>query len=217
MLHSFAGGGDGAFPYAGLISDASGALYGTTAYGSGAPGYGTVFKLTPSATPGGAWTESVLHSFAGGGDGAYPFAGLISDASGALYGTTLYGSGAPGYGYGTVFKLTPPATAGGAWTESVLHSFAGGGDGAYPYAGLISDASGALYGTASQGGGAGWGTVFELTVSASFVGVPGQANCRGQSISFLARRYGGIAHAAASLGFASVTDLQNAVAAYCGG
>ncbi|HYU13540.1 MAG TPA: choice-of-anchor tandem repeat GloVer-containing protein, partial [Stellaceae bacterium] len=94
-LYSFTGtGGDGAFPVAGLISDASGALYGTTWYGGGA-GVGTVFKLTPPAAPGGGWTETVLYSFTGtGGDGEHPYAGLISDAPGALYGTTLYGVGA---------------------------------------------------------------------------------------------------------------------------
>ena len=63
-----------------------------------------------------------------GADGAYPNAGLISDASGALYGTTVYGGA--NNNAGTVFKLMPPGVAGGAWTESVLHSFSVG-DGGY--------------------------------------------------------------------------------------
>ena len=115
-----------------------------------------------------------------------------------------------------MFKLTPPAKTGAAWTESVLHSFTGG-DGAQPVAGLMSDASGALYGATISGGAYNDGTVFKLALTATFVGVPGQANCTGQSISFFARQFGGIAHAAAALGYASVTDLQNAVRAYCGG
>ncbi|MBV8740112.1 MAG: hypothetical protein JO007_23225 [Alphaproteobacteria bacterium] len=56
-----------------------------------------------------------------------------------------------------------------------------------------------------------------MTLSATFNGVPGKANCTGQSISFMAKKYGGIAHAAESLGYTSVAALQNAVLAYCGG
>jgi uncharacterized repeat protein (TIGR03803 family) len=210
VLHAF--GGDGTTPEAGLIADASGALYGTTAQDG-------VFKLTPPGATGGPWTETVLYSFIGGGDGAAPVAGLIADASGALYGTTQAGGGtgcAGGLGCGTVFKLTPPTTTGGTWTESVLYSFTGGTDGANPVAGLIADTSGALYGT-TEGGGSGGGTVFKLTLPATFAGVPGQANCHGQSISFLANTYGGIAAAATALGYASVKDLQDAVTNYCAG
>jgi uncharacterized repeat protein (TIGR03803 family) len=161
-LYDFQNHGDGGYPNAGLIFDASGALYGTTTVG-GTDRVGSVFKLTPPATPGGAWTEIVLYSFTGGsGDGANPYGGLIFDASGALYGTTNAGGTAA---LGTVFKLTPPATSGGAWTESVLYSFKGGSDGANPYAGLIFDGSGALYGTTNAGGTPGFGTVFKLTPS----------------------------------------------------
>jgi uncharacterized repeat protein (TIGR03803 family) len=81
VLHSFTGP-DGAIPYAGLVLDAAGNLYGTTLFG-GSSGYGTVFKLSPSGA------ETVLHSFTNaGGDGAYPFAGLLVDTVGNLYGTT---------------------------------------------------------------------------------------------------------------------------------
>jgi uncharacterized repeat protein (TIGR03803 family) len=118
-------------------------------------------------------------------------------------------------GCGTVFKLKPPGATGGTWTETVLHSFTGT-DGADPEAGLIADASGALYGT-TGGGAGGNGTVFKLTLPAAFAGTPGQANCRGQSISFLANTYGGMAAAATAFGYASVQDLQNAVTNYCAG
>jgi uncharacterized repeat protein (TIGR03803 family) len=211
VLHTFSWS-DGAYPYGTLIADASGALYGTTANGGLDQNYGTVFQLTPPATTGGAWTETVLYRFTGG-DGANPYAGLISDASGVLYGTA---SGGGAGNSGTVFKLTPPATTGGAWTETVLHSFTGG-DGAQPIAGLMSDASGALYGANIGGGANNEGTVFKLPVPATFVGVPGQGNCLGQSISLLAREYGGIAHAAAVLGYATVTDLHDDILGFCGG
>ena len=131
VLHSFDGSGtDGTYPSAGLIFDAAGNLYGTTQVG-GYYGGGTVFELTPTA--GGAWTENVLFSFDGTG-GAVPFAGLIFDGAGNLYGTTYEGGT---YSNGTVFELTP--TAGGGWTEQVLHGFGNGTDGYYPHAGLIFD------------------------------------------------------------------------------
>jgi uncharacterized repeat protein (TIGR03803 family) len=206
----FSGYGDGG-PHAGVMADGSGALYGTTFRG-GDNNIGTVFKLTPPAVAGGTWTETVLHSFSGS-DGAYPEAVLISDASGALYGTTDYGGA---NNAGTVFKLTPPAVAGGTWTQTVLHSFSGS-DGAYPSAGLISDASGALYGTTLSGGVFGWGTVFSLMTPVTFVGVPGQATCNGQTVSTLANRYGGMPAAAGALGYASVQALKNGIQSYCGG
>jgi uncharacterized repeat protein (TIGR03803 family) len=265
ILYTFTGGNDGKNANAGLFADASGALYGTTIYG-GTGSNGTVFKLTPPTTTGGAWTETVLHSFmpagsegglpetgaliadasgalygttlSGGNGGtvfkltppttmngewtetvlisglARPYAGLIADASGALYGTAYFGGTS---GFGSIFKLTPPTTTGGTWTETVLYSFTGGVDGAYPQAGLIADASGTLYGTTAAGGSGnpGYGTVFKLTFPTVFVGLPGQANCVGQSISVLAKKYGGISAAPKALGYASVADLQNAVKGYC--
>ena len=155
---------DGGAPFAGLIADEHGALYGTTANG-GSSSNGTAFKLTPPAKGQTAWTETVLYSFCsqpGCSDGTGLQAGLITDKSGALYGTTSGG----GTGFnGTVFKLTPPATGQTQWTESVLHSFGftGSGDGGAPVAGLIADEQGALYGTTSGGGTGSNGTVFKLT------------------------------------------------------
>jgi uncharacterized repeat protein (TIGR03803 family) len=168
VLHSFRNNGeDGYYPDAGLVFDASGNLYGTTNEG-GAHAVGTVFQLTPHED--GSWSERVLHSFNNnfnfsGKDGFYPEAGLVFNAAGSLYGTTLYGGV---YGAGTVFELTP--TAEGDWSERVLHSFnSNGKDGYYPYAGLILGPSGNLYGTTYAGGAYDYGTVFEVAPTAGGV------------------------------------------------
>ena len=119
-----------------------------------------------------AATETTVYTFQGGVDGATPQASLVMDAGGNLYGTTLAGGGSTACsgGCGTVFKLTPVAL--GAYTESVLYAFQGGADGAMPYAPLILDSSGNLYGVASRGGNqacqygpSGCGTVFKITPS----------------------------------------------------
>jgi uncharacterized repeat protein (TIGR03803 family) len=151
---------DGANPSGGLIQDAAGNLYGTTSLG-GANGAGTVFKVDD------AGQETVLYSFCSASnctDGSQPGGGVIEDAAGNLYGTTADGGA---NGVGTIFKLAPPAEPGGAWTETVLHSFAGlSNDGAFPGSGLIQDAAGNFYGTTPLGGAnvyVGYGgTVFEL-------------------------------------------------------
>jgi uncharacterized repeat protein (TIGR03803 family) len=144
--------GDGANPRAGLIVDSSGALYGTTTFG-GAAGKGAVFKLTPPATPSGVWTESVLYSFTGLSDGAYPTTGLTFATRGALYGTNT----------GVVFMLTPPVPPATAWTPTILHSFSGGEDGGSPVGSLVVDTNGALYGATLEGGVRVGGRVFKLT------------------------------------------------------
>ena len=79
------------------------------------------------------------------------------DAAGNLYGTTI---GAGTYSCGSVFKLT---ASGGGWIYTSLHDFTGGIDGGYPIGNVIFDASGNLYGTASQAGAYGYGTVWEIT------------------------------------------------------
>lgn len=159
ILYSFHGGSDGANPYAGLIFDKNGALYGTTS-GGGYNGAGTVFKLTPS---GSGYSESILCRFGrGGNEGANPAAGLIFDKSGALYGTTVGGGH---YGFGTVFKLTPLRSS--EYGETILLSFGGRDGGAHPYAGLLFGKKGELYGTTSGGGRFGFGTAFKLTPSGS--------------------------------------------------
>ncbi len=155
VLYTFTGGSDGSQPYGGLIFDAAGNLYGTT-YRGGTADAGTVYQLTPGQ--GGAWTETVLYSFAGGADGLGPQCDLNFDPAGNLYGTTNNG-GAPGNGI--VFELTPPAQQGGAWTEVVLHRFLTK-EGSSPRAAVIFDKSGSLYGTLANNGGHNAGAVFRL-------------------------------------------------------
>jgi len=161
ILHSFTGrDGDGALP-SGLSMGKNGMLYGTS-FGGGDYGYGTVFELIPPQ-PGGAWKARALYSFTGqNGDGSGPYSGVTIGPSGALFGTTSGGGAA---NVGTIFELTPPSVAGGAWSESILHSFTGlNGDGAYPEAGLVFGSAGVLYGTTYGGGDLGAGTVFRFTL-----------------------------------------------------
>ncbi|HWY21097.1 MAG TPA: choice-of-anchor tandem repeat GloVer-containing protein [Candidatus Acidoferrum sp.] len=225
VLYSFTGGVDGSFP-SGVIRDTAGNLYGTTLYGGHlacrppfATGCGTVFKIDATGK------KTGVHNFAGGADGASPYAGVIRDAAGNLYGTTLMGGDVAcnsGIGCGTVFKLdpsgtqtvlykftnVPDATAPGSLTrdakdnfygmgdygglsnigavfkldssgkETVLYSFHGTTDGAFPWlgVGVVLDAAGNLYGTTWVGGSFGKGTVFKVdsagreTVLYSFTG-----------------------------------------------
>jgi uncharacterized repeat protein (TIGR03803 family) len=166
-LYSFQGFSDGAQPRTALTLDPAGVLYGTTQYG-GPANAGTVFKLTPPACPTETWTEDLLYSFeaTGGGVTSYPNS-LALGNGGALYGTTQLdglANCAPRGGCGTLFKLTPPASPGGVWTETVLYSFTGGTDGAFPSS-LVRGPYGALFGTTSNGGTStacfgGCGTVF---------------------------------------------------------
>jgi uncharacterized repeat protein (TIGR03803 family) len=162
LLHEFTDGSDGAFPYGGLVIDPSGVLYGTASQ-AGTSGHGVVFALDPPASPSGAWVESVLFNFPGGAAGAMPEAALLRGANGALYGTTLAGGA---YYAGIAFELAPPAAPGGLWTERVLHSFGSAGDGSSPEAALTYS-GGVLYGTTNLGGANDYGTVFSLTPPAS--------------------------------------------------
>jgi uncharacterized repeat protein (TIGR03803 family) len=175
VLWSFTGGNDGANPPAGLITDESGALYGTTSAGGACAFCGTVFKLTPPDNGESTWKLATLYSFSGGSDGLNPLSTLIADGTGALYGTTNSGGascGAVFLGCGVVFKLTPPASGETPWTETVLWTFTGS-DGAGPFAGVIADDRGALYRTTGFGGNVnnpqgpcdsfGCGVVFKLT------------------------------------------------------
>lgn len=169
ILYGFTGvaNADGAFPQGSLIADASGALYGTTSQGGIATstdqeGNGTVYKLTPPVNGQGAWTTTIIYRFTGSPDGSQPHATLLLGKNGELYGTTYTGGAA---GEGTIFELTPPASPGGKWTETVLHSFEdlNGNDGAIPgEEQLVADSFGSLYGTTSQGGLYGDGTFFIL-------------------------------------------------------
>jgi uncharacterized repeat protein (TIGR03803 family) len=165
-LFSFAKGN---VPNGELILDAAGNLYGTTLFGGTGVcllpggeefGCGTVFKVDPSGK------ETVLYNFcsaSGCTDGSNPSAGLLMDAKGNLYGTTLEGGTGTCTGQlfpacGTVFELSASGT------ETVLHTFTGvAPDGAFPYSRLIMGANGNLYATASEGGKFANGVVFEIT------------------------------------------------------
>jgi uncharacterized repeat protein (TIGR03803 family) len=160
-LHTFSKD-DGSAPDTQLVFDSAGNLYGTTLYG-GAYNQGIVFKLTPQ--PDGTWTETIVHNFGKGSDGANPYGTLLLDSAGNIFGTTdgggIYNSicEQTGGSCGIVFELSPTATG---YTEKILHNFGNGLDGATPYAGLIFDSAGNLYGTTGYGGSHTWGTVFEL-------------------------------------------------------
>lgn len=156
VLHNFAGGNDGSFPASSVIQDAAGNLYGTTDNG-GPSNAGVVWKITS------AGHESVLYAFSAGSDGGYPFSDLIRDSNGNLYGTTFGGGDAACSSYlngcGTVFKIDATGH------ESVLHTFEGGLDGEYPYAGLVMDSARNLYGATAYDDGAnfvGGGQVFKI-------------------------------------------------------
>lgn len=160
ILHSFAGP-DGGVPGPGnLLFDRAGNIYGTTTYG-GANGEGVAYELSPS---GGGWTEQVLYSFTGNPDGssqdgAKPYGGLIFDAAGDLYGTTIQGGSC--WPCGTLFELSPSS---GNWTETILHDFNIENDGSCPVGTLLMDPQGNLYGT-DGGCDAPEAQIFELTPS----------------------------------------------------
>ena len=163
VLYSFAGGADGAAALSDLAFDQAGNLYGTTS-GGGAPGNGIVFELTPPTRQGDGWTETVLHRFLGH-EGTSPRAAVIFDKKGAIYGT-LANNG--GFSAGAVFRLEPPATQGGAWTEKTIYRFRRP-NGYGPLCSLILF-KGSLYGTTVIGGASGVGTIFQLSPPASHYG-----------------------------------------------
>ncbi len=166
VLYRFTGGSDGAQPYAGLEKGPDGNFYGTTTQGGGGSctgGCGTVFRITP------AGVETVLYRFAGGTDGSFPFSRLHADKHGNLFGTTLK-DGDPSCACGTVFELASDGT------ETVLHIFAGGSDGASPQSPLVADENGNLFGSTSKGGGNsgcgfGCGTIYEVAAHNTHVSI----------------------------------------------
>lgn len=167
-LYEFSGGSDGQYPIGGVVIGEDGALYGTTQQG-GDTGDGTVYALRPPATICKSitcyWDETILHTFTGVPDGINPgVVSLVFDSAGNIYGATTNGGT---YDNGTTFELTP---TGGAYTESILHSFGHDQDGAFPEAGVILDSAGNVYGTTGAGGTGrgcdyGCGTVYQLTPS----------------------------------------------------
>ena len=158
VLYSFTVGADGGFPFGSLVLDSAGNLYGTASAGGNTTGNcypsgcGVVFKLDS------AGNEATLYSFTGSPDGANPYAGLIQGSTGNLYGTAFSGGGGTcNNGCGVVFKVDSSGA------ETLLYTFAGyPTDGEAPYAGLIRDSSGNIYGTTSYGGPSDNGVVFKL-------------------------------------------------------
>jgi hypothetical protein len=177
VLHTFDGVNyaNGSAPVGALAMDGNGVLYGVTAQGGAYGqcddgeeyGCGTVYSLTPPASPGGAWTETVLWSFgATASDGSDPN-GIVMGRNGVLYGTTTFGGQPIGGGCcGTVFSLTPPSSPGGAWTEAIIWLFPADGVSAYP-SGLAIGSKGALYGANASGGPRYHGDLYSLDPPAS--------------------------------------------------
>jgi uncharacterized repeat protein (TIGR03803 family) len=163
VLHTFTGGPDGGFPYAGLTKDQTGTLYGTAC--EGGTGFGVVYSIVDGAA---GTTFTVIHTFHES-DGSCPVNKVIFGPDGALYGTTRYGGelSSRGYpGWGTIFRLQPPppscSRTNCEWSEAVLYRFQGHSDGGNPEGDLIFDQAGNIYGTATQGGMSGRGAVFQL-------------------------------------------------------
>lgn len=154
---------DGELAFGTLLLDEAGNLYGSTALG-GSKNFGTVYKLSPHKN--GKWTETILHSFDGGAkDGNDPVGGIVFDAAGNIYGTSVYGGTS---NLGTVYELVAPVDK-GSYKEKVLWNF-NGANGSEPSSSLILDDTGNLYGVTLLGGssgtgcnGDGCGVVFELT------------------------------------------------------
>ena len=156
VIYSFTRTGDGEDATESVTTGEGGVLYGLAG--------GAIFELTPPASPGGPWTESTIGFTSGV---SAPGAGLVIGAGGVLYGTTILPGGEDCKG--SVFALTPPSTPGGAWTQAMIHSFREGlnGGGFDPYATLLVNKDGVLYGTTLYGGTLNQGTVFELFPPAS--------------------------------------------------
>jgi uncharacterized repeat protein (TIGR03803 family) len=204
----------GLFPDAGLVADTNGNLFGTTWQG-GSFNDGTVFEISYDPTTGSyASTPTILVTF-NGKNGENPYGSLIANANGDLFGTTLQGGG----GFGTAFVLAYDSSMGSYAASPVTLVGFDNKNGAAPETDLIADVNGNLFGTTTAGGANGFGTVFELTgsgfVPGRFAGTPETPNCVGMTVSALAQTYGGVAHAAQALGYASVSALQSAVATYC--
>ena len=167
VLYTFQGGADGYYPYGSVFQDASGNLWGTTAYG-GNNYEGNVYQLTsPSggSCPSGYNTgngvcETVTWTFGSGTDGYYPFAGLVQDSSGNLWSTTAYGGST---GVGTVFELNSSGTETNVYSLPNQNILPNNPDGANPDAGLVMDPSGNFYGVTTAGGTNYAGAVFELS------------------------------------------------------
>lgn len=167
VLYAFTGGADGAYPNGDLVLDGAGNLYGIAGGGHFDnnicySGCGVVYKLTKVN---GSWSETVLYTFQGSTDGAYPSGGVVFDTSGNLYGATTGGGNlncatGEGTGCGTLYELSPSQSG---WALNTLYTFEGGNDGYWPRGGLAFGGASTIYGTTVYGGNAGGGTIFQLT------------------------------------------------------
>jgi uncharacterized repeat protein (TIGR03803 family) len=173
VIYRFQGGYDGYSPLNGLTAGKKGVLYGLTAWGGDgntSGGCGVAYQLTPPSASGtGHWAESVLYRFSvllSAGDGCRPYNGepLFDKKTGSLYGTTEYGGSA---GTGTLFRLDPPASPGGAWTETILYQFTGQFDGTNPAGVLTEDSNGIIYGASQNGGAFSAGAVWTYNTKSS--------------------------------------------------
>ncbi len=170
VIHSFGIGSDGSHPGSNLVLGSNGVLYGTTPAGGSADD-GVVFELTPPKVRGGSWEETIIHTFLGGTDGNAPFAPLLPGKNGEFYGVTAYGGVSGADGYGTLFKLTPPRSLSGLWTEEVLYAFQPTDVGQNPEAGIVFGPGGSIFGTTpivfGEKGPVTYGTVYQLSPPAS--------------------------------------------------
>jgi uncharacterized repeat protein (TIGR03803 family) len=183
--------GDAGYPFSGVVRDSAGNFYGTQLGGGPRQErtFGSVYELSPPATGGTHPVETTLHVFEGpgGSDGYHPYASLVIDKSGNLYGTASEGGA---HGRGIVFQMSPPVPGQTAWAYTILHSF-GGELGSTPLSSLFLDGAGALFGTTSQGGSAGYGTVFQLKPPA-----PGETDWKGTTLYSFQSATDGCPHAA---------------------
>lgn len=163
VIHTFLGS-DGAGPWARVVFGPNGALFGTTSAGGVGGGgcqvqgdhlgCGTVFKMVPpnpvgpnTKNHGAPMPLTTVYTFLNGDDGAVPgFGDLIFDPAGNIYGTTVFGGWS---GWGAVYEIS---ASGQGWTERGLYGFSDGADGGEPYAGVLRDAQGNLYGGTIMGG-----------------------------------------------------------------
>jgi len=160
VLYNFSDFPDASNPGGALVFDGAGNLYGTAPDG-GQFAAGAVYRLSRTN---GRWSETVIHDFTGGDDGAIGGLGpLLRDGFGNLYGVTEIGGA---YSAGTVYRMRPGA--GGTWQFTTLYAFQGQPDAAFPYGGLIADAHGNLYGTTYFGGANGAGAVFRVGPGVTF-------------------------------------------------
>ncbi len=164
ILHSFAGGSEGALGFNALVQGSDGNFYGSTEAG-GTSNKGTIFTMTPA----GGFTT--LYTFTGP-DGATPQSALVQGADGNFYGTTI-GGGANGKG--TAFVITP------AGILTTLHSFNGPGDGRSPYAPLLLASDGNFYGATRGGGSGAKGTLFRMTPAGALTTLYAFAGADGQN------------------------------------